>query len=72
MCNYCLKDICPPGCPNYEEPTFLKRCDICKEGIFNGEEYIENDDGDCRHYDCFQGVKDMLQWLGYEIKKMEG
>ena len=72
MCNYCLMDTCPPGCPNYTPPHSTKQCDVCKEYILDGEEYIENDDGDCRHYDCFYGFRDMLQWLGYEIKKMEG
>ena len=44
---------------------------ICGNGIYDGEEYIENDNGECRHYDCFTGMRDLLEWLGYEIKTME-
>lgn len=29
-----------------------------------------NDNGEYRHYDCFGGMKDLLEWLGYEIKTM--
>lgn len=46
-------------------------CDICSEGIYDGEEYVENMDGEYRHYECFQGMRDLLEWLGYKIKTME-
>ena len=46
-------------------------CSSCGSGIYNGEEYIENLDGEYRHYDCFNGIKDLLEWLGSEIKTME-
>lgn len=71
MCTYCLKNPCPPGCPNYRLPKTRLYCDICGEGIFNGEEFVENQDGEYRHYDCFQSMRDLLEWLGYEIKTME-
>lgn len=71
MCNYCLKDICPSGCPNYSPIKTKYYCDVCGEGIYEGEEYIINDNGEHRHYDCFQGMKNLLEWLGYEIKTME-
>ncbi len=45
---------------------------ICGEGIYDGEEYIENQNGEYRHYECFYGMKDLLEWLGYNIKTMEG
>ena len=35
---------------------------------YNGEEYIENDSGDMRHYECFYGMKDLLEWLGYKVR----
>lgn len=30
-----------------------------------------NDDSEYRHYDCFYGMSDLLEWLGYKIKTME-
>ena len=71
MCGYCLQNPCPPGCPNYEPQKTNHYCDVCGEGINEYEEYIENDDGEYAHYECFQGVRDLLGWLGYEIKTME-
>lgn len=71
-CEYCNRAIDHhPRCPNYVPPKASHYCSICGEGIYDGEEYIENDDGDYRHYDCFQGMRDLLDWLGYEVKTME-
>ena len=58
-------------CPNYSPQKKLYYCSSCGEAIFNGEEYIENLNGEYRHSDCFHGIKDLLKWLGYEIKIME-
>lgn len=71
-CEYCLQIIghdC--RCPNYEPPKANHYCSACGEGIYGGEEYIENDKGELRHYECFYGMKELLEWLGYEIKTME-
>ena len=46
MCEYCLKDTCPPGCPNYLPPQSDKYCTVCKEPILDGEEFIVNDFGE--------------------------
>ena len=46
-------------------------CSLCENGIYDGEEYIENQDGEYRHYECFNGMKDLLEWLGFDIKTME-
>lgn len=71
-CKYCHRDgMHHPRCPLYEEPKATHCCSACGEGILNGEEYIINDNGDYRHYDCFYGTRDLLEWLGYEIKIME-
>ena len=58
-------------CPNYILTKTAHYCSICGEGIYPGEEYIENDSGEYRHYDCFYGMRDLLEWLGYEVKTME-
>lgn len=71
MCEICKQNPCDCRCPNYESPKVNHYCSICEEGIYDGEEYIINDNGDYRHYDCFYGMRDLLEWLGYEIKTMD-
>lgn len=71
MCDVCLQNPCHPRCPNYIPPKESHYCSVCGEGIYSGEEYIVNDNNECRHYDCFYGMRDLLEWLGYEIKTME-
>ena len=46
-------------------------CSICNEGIYNGEEYIENDEGKYAHLECVDYGRDLAKFLGYEIKTME-
>ena len=62
--------ICPPGCPNYIEPSANRHCSICDEGILNGEEYIENDDSEYAHWECVNYGRDLVEFLGYEVKTM--
>ncbi len=50
----------------------LRYCSSCGEEIYDGEEYIENLDGEYRHYDCIGRMRELIQWLGSEIKTMEG
>lgn len=47
-------------------------CNVCNEEILNGEEYIENELGHIAHLDCIVGMYDLLQWMGCEIKIMDG
>lgn len=58
-------------CPNYEPPKPSHYCSICNDGIFIGEEYIENDNGDLAHYECVDYARKMAEFLGYDIKEME-
>lgn len=46
-------------------------CSICGEGIYAEENYIVNEDNEFAHWDCFYGMRHLLEWLGYEIKIME-
>lgn len=72
MCEICRRTFsCHPRCPNYKPHTPLLFCSYCGEGIYEGEEYIENDNGEYRHWDCVCGLRDLAGWLGYEIKTME-
>lgn len=71
-CNYCLKDYeHDPRCPLYKYKKSYHYCSVCGDGILEGEEYIENENGEYRHWECFDGMRDLLEWLGYEIKTME-
>lgn len=58
-------------CPYYSPSKPVCYCSACGEGIYEGEEYIDNNNGEYRHYDCFHGMRDLLEWLGYEVKTME-
>lgn len=71
MCDVCLQNPCHSCCPNYEPPKASRYCSVCGEGIYEGEEYITNDDNECRHSDCFYELRDLLEWLGSEIMTME-
>lgn len=72
VCQHCHRDIGHhPRCPLYVPPKAYHYCSACCQGIYSGEEYIVNDEGEYRHYDCFYGERDLLDWLGYEIKTME-
>lgn len=59
-----------PRCPYYEGKKSSYHCSICGDVILDGDEYIENDFGEFRHCDCFYGIRELLHWLGYEIKVM--
>lgn len=68
-CEYCggtlYHDSRCPNAPEYEPSAY---CSCCREGIYDGDEYIENDDGEMMHFDCFSGLRDLLEFLGYEVK----
>ena len=59
-------------CPLYEPPKASHYCSICNEGIYDGEEYIENDCGEYAHWECVDYGRDLIKFLGYEIKEMNG
>ena len=69
MCQLCNSYPCYSRCPNHI-PKATHYCSSCGEGIRDGEEYIENEDGECIHWDCFRSMRDLLEFLGYEILTM--
>lgn len=71
LCEICKQSTCRSQCPNYKSPKTTYYCSSCGDGIFAGEKYMENQYGEYRHYECFQGMNELLEWLGYEIKIME-
>lgn len=71
-CEYCRwTSGHPSSCPNTPEPKFKHYCLSCGEGIYEGEEYIKNDDGGYIHFDC-STVREIVEFLGYEVQVMRG
>lgn len=71
-CEYCHGAIghdC--RCPNYAPPKAKLICSYCGDGIYDGEEYIENQDGEFRHCECSDSTRELVGWLGHEVKTME-
>lgn len=71
MCILCGFERCPSSCPNYSPKNAKHYCTICGDGVYEGEEYLVNNNGEYRHYDCFYGTRELLTWLGYDVKVME-
>lgn len=71
-CEYCLEigGKHDSRCPSAPEQEFTHYCSICKEGIYDGEQYVENDDGEFAHLDC-SSVREMIKFLEYEVKIMK-
>ena len=70
-CEYCRGEGWHDAhCPNYIPPKSTHYCSICQEGIYDGEEYIENDDGEYAHWECVDYGRDLAKFLGYAIKMM--
>lgn len=71
ICEFCRKIIGHDSrCPNYIPQKAVLFCSSCVQGIYYGENYVENENGECRHYDCIYGIQDLLEWLGYKVKTM--
>lgn len=52
-------------------PKAKEYCCECGEGIYTGDEYIKNDDGECIHMECIPGIRWVVDWLGYEVRTMD-
>lgn len=59
-------------CPSFVPPKVNHYCPICNCGILDGEEYIENDFGEYAHWECFNNKDELLEFLGYRVRIMEG
>ena len=68
-CKYCKAYSCN-RCPDYIPPKTNYYCSICGEGIYDGEEYIVNEENEYAHYECVSYGRDMAEFLGYNIRKM--
>lgn len=70
MCNECRQNPCNSRCPYADEIKYSYICSKCGEGILNGEEYIVNEKGQYAHFECVDYARDLVNFLGYEIKEM--
>lgn len=72
MCMECMHIPCHPRCPNYIPEKANCYCDICKEGIYEDDKYVENEDNEKAHLEClFDLTKgELIKWFGYDIKTM--
>lgn len=71
-CSFCLRDDGHDFlCPYYEPPKPRFFCAICKDGILNGEEYVQNQNGNYAHWDCAWVGRELVKFLGIEVKVME-
>lgn len=71
MCEACGRSIGHDfRCSNYSPPKTVHYCSAYSDGILDEEEYIKNLDGEYRHYECFHGMREILEWLGCDIKMM--
>lgn len=61
MCSICLSTPCLSGCPNAPEPEAVHLCVKCGHGIFEGDQYIDVQDGTiCR--ECLDEMT-IEEWL---------
>lgn len=71
-CEYCMgTGYHDCRCPSYIPPEATHYCSICNDGIYNGEEYIENTNGEYAHYECIDSIRSLLKFLDCDIKTWE-
>ena len=50
--------------------TNICYCSICRKPIQKSEEYLVNGKGKTIHFACIESLRQLLRWLGYEVKEM--
>ena len=73
MCEICRQFPCHPRYPNYSPPQPRIICCYCDEGIYQGEHYLDNKQGEYIHEDCIgcAGYDWLINLLGFEHEEME-
>lgn len=71
MCMECRQYPCHPRCPNFVPKKASDYCDICSEGIYEDEEYIESLYGDKAHLDCVCVLpnRELLDWIRIDVMR---
>ena len=72
MCEVCGKYPCDPRCPNAPEPKPVLECDSGGEGIFEGDEYFD-DNGKAICMDCLENMNlnDLLDLFDVKLDRAE-
>lgn len=64
ICEICQQAICPPRCPNYDEPKTKGECIYCRKELKEGCEYYKDNED---NYFCSEGCA--IEWHGIELKE---
>ncbi len=59
-----------PRCPYYSPPRPRITCCYCDEGIYQGECYLDNQNGEYVHRDCIPDTDWLINWLGFKVEEM--
>ncbi len=72
MCEICRSTPCRSQCPNAPEPTPVFQCCKCKEGIFEGESYLDSSSGQlCETCLDDMTVYEFLEFTGEQLSRAE-
>lgn len=69
-CN-CSHPINCGRCPDYSPADTKFICSICDYGIYQGDYYVENKNGEFAHYECLDSVREVLEFADLYIKEMD-
>lgn len=63
-------------CPNYKLPFSAYKCELCEEGIYDGEKYIGKHltagGNKYVHYECaMQDPEWLMEFLGVDVETMK-
>lgn len=72
MCELCKRTPCISGCPNYIPPKADNYCSVCNYGIYKGDIYVENVNGEYIHRDCLNCTDETLNDLRIKMHIMGG
>ena len=72
-CEICGRIPHAPGCPNAPDPVPVLTCELCGEGIFDGDEYLDSEKGPV----CMSCLEDMtmrelLETAGETLSTAQG
>lgn len=73
MCEICRSSPCLALCPNAPEPPRVHTCDRCGEGIYAGDKFLKEPDGDIICECCLDNMTtdDLLKELGLSLEVAE-
>lgn len=69
MCSVCLANLCRQGCPNSPDPVSKYTCNICRNGIYEGDKYFDSSEGFiCK--DCLDDltVEEIMKMCGEKLQ----